>query len=707
MTILEHTNDANWSDASSLNGAISVRPHNRQMTGERTSVSQFPNIDVLLVTFNDRRYIEKAIEGIFLQDYMGRIRVIVADDASTDGTLDLIRRTAAAQSRIEFEFLAAGPNLGITRNYQRGFAACHAEFVAVLEGDDYWSSPGKLSKQISFLEEHGECVACSSNYYIFDEAISSFELRVPKTDGFVIVTSSGVIHDNLPGNFSTSVYRREALLNLPAELFSLASYDWAVHLCLVMQGVIGVLCEPLSVFRQHNTGVWSNLTHRQILEIQFSLIPKYDALTQQRFSSELNLLSQSLQEQLAQGEDESLWHAPSPDRRLAYLFQTVRRNIKSFRRWTRPLRGKASRAPVRPTTVRQPSHHDHFIVLPFPFSMPETKSTPKVAVMLHCYYFDELQGIQRYLANIPFDFTLVISTDTSAKKDAIKRAFAGWRHGAVEVIVTENRGRDVAPRFVSLREKYAQFEYVLHIHTKKSVHNNALKGWLRQNLADLLGSPDTVRGIFEVFRCDPSVGIISPRYFQPIRQAVQWGVNFEHCQSLGQRMGFEISADEPIDFPAGSMFWARTAALGPLLGLNLQTCEFEPEQGQQDGTLAHAVERMVFISSELAGYGWCFVGQARNFDHNEQPIRLLSSADIRDAVKASSRSLTAVRDRRSPPRRERGTSPEPRSRWSPLRQEPAAQDQCSPASRRSSPAISVQRVEQMGAAAPHEEAGAS
>ena len=121
-------------------------------------------------------------------------------------------------------------------------------------------------------------------------------------------------------------------------------------------------------------------------------------------------------------------------------------------------------------------------------------------------------------------------------------------------------------------------------------------------------------------------------------------------------MGLEISADEPIDFPAGSMFWARTAALGPLLGLNFQTLQFEPEQGQQDGTLAHAVERMVFISSELAGYGWCFVGQSRNFDHNEQPIRLLSSADIRDAVEASSRSLTAVRDRRSPPRRERGAS---------------------------------------------------
>ena len=263
--------------------------------------------------------------------------------------------------------------------------------------------------------------------------------------------------------------------------------------------------------------------------------------------------------------------------------------------------------------------------------------------MLHCYYVDELPRIKSYLRNIPFEFAVIVSTDTVGKKAAIEQAFSGWRYGPVEITIVKNHGRDIAPRFVDLRDTYAQFDYVLHIHTKKSLHTDWLRDWSSELLGDLLDSRQSVLGIFEIFHNAPDIGVIAPRYFEPIRRYCQIGVNFPHCEALARRLGFHLQADDPIEFPAGSMFWARSAALRPLLDLKLRHDEFEPEQGQSDGTLAHALERMIFYSSEVAGYGWCFVGQGRKATRSQKPITIESRSEITNAVRETTRTLIPTR----------------------------------------------------------------
>lgn len=253
-----------------------------------------PSVDILLVTFNHSNYIDQALESVKFQDYGGPVRLVVADDCSTDGTLHKIRKFVASNERLGCVILPTERNVGITANYKRGFAACKADYVAVLEGDDYWSSTRKLSKQIAFLQEHRGYAACASNFFIVDNEKAHHRLRIDRTDGYLVITPTILIGDNLIGNFSTCVYRRSALRKLPDRLFEMKSYDWIVNICTSMQGPIGYLGEPLSVYRQHASGTWSSSSRASKVREQLELIPQYDKLTGGHFSKEFTNLENHL-----------------------------------------------------------------------------------------------------------------------------------------------------------------------------------------------------------------------------------------------------------------------------------------------------------------------------------------------------------------------------------------------------------------------------
>ena len=263
----------------------------------------YPDIDIILVSFNHEPFIERAVESILYQEYPGRIRVIVADDASQDRTVAVLEEIAKTQSRIEFEFLTPSENLGITKNYKRAFLAASADYVAVLEGDDYWASTRKILKQVDFLEEHRECAACSCNYYIKEASKNLLTLRLDRVDGYLIATPKILIGDNLIGNFSTCMYRKAALTALPENLFAATSYDWITNICVSMYGPIGILGEPLSVYRIHSEGTWNTLDASKKLSQQLELIPAYNEITRGVFRDEFQSLSEHLSFELSRLEN--------------------------------------------------------------------------------------------------------------------------------------------------------------------------------------------------------------------------------------------------------------------------------------------------------------------------------------------------------------------------------------------------------------------
>ncbi len=228
----------------------------------------------------------------------------------------------------------------------------------------------------------------------------------------------------------------------------------------------------------------------------------------------------------------------------------------------------------------------------------------RVAVVAHLFHADLAEEFADYFKQVPAMFDLYISTgsDHRDKLDGIfSRHFGRDR---VHVRAVENRGRDMAPFAVEFRDVYEQYDVVCWVHSKKSEYNEQLFGWRTYLLETLLGSPTAIDSILSRFQHDELLGVVYPEHYPPAAQSIEWGSNFLTAQRLLRKMSINIESSSAIEFPSGGMFWFRPKALAPLFGADLAVEDFEKKSEQKiDGTLAHAIERIILLVARHQGYG--------------------------------------------------------------------------------------------------------
>lgn len=273
---------------------------------------------------------------------------------------------------------------------------------------------------------------------------------------------------------------------------------------------------------------------------------------------------------------------------------------------------------------------DFAIEVPFGYTpLPEAQGP--VAAVVHAFYPESLALILLRLRNIPVVVDLFVSTDTEEKKAAIAAMTAGWDRGAVDIRIVPNRGRDIAAKFVGFADVYDRYDLFIHLHTKKSPHGGApLARWLDYLLDNLLGSPDIARAGLALFD-DPRVGIVFPQHLFEVRGVLNWGYDYELARGLMGRMGVEIDKNRVLEFPSGSMFWGRSAAIRGLLDLQLRFEDFPQESAQVDGTLAHAIERCVLMAAEARGFEWLKIVRRDLYPLGATVLPVARSQDIADA----------------------------------------------------------------------------
>lgn len=123
-------------------------------------------ISIAVITYNHEKYIKTALDSVISQTYnVNDLEIIVGDDGSTDNTVNILREY---ENRIPFMHVFAHDNWGISKNIYYTFQKCKGEFIAVLEGDDYWIDNEKLNKQLNIIRRNN-CLAVASNMLIVDK----------------------------------------------------------------------------------------------------------------------------------------------------------------------------------------------------------------------------------------------------------------------------------------------------------------------------------------------------------------------------------------------------------------------------------------------------------------------------------------------------------------------------------------------------------
>jgi len=239
---------------------------------------------------------------------------------------------------------------------------------------------------------------------------------------------------------------------------------------------------------------------------------------------------------------------------------------------------------------------------------PEMLATPQpcpLAVVMHVHFPDLVDELVEHLRAIPVPFDLIVtdSSGTGATVDTSRLPNAR----SVKILAVPNHGRDIGPlAWVVNAGLLDDAEIVLKVHTKRSPwreshteFSGSGEAWRTGFLDELLGSPENVESILSAFAEHRTLGavtssgnLLGPEF---------WGGDEAIARALLRRLELR-SNSSGLRFPAGSMYWIRGFVLQGLRSLALTREDFEVEAGQIDGTTAHAVERLIGILTEEAGF---------------------------------------------------------------------------------------------------------
>jgi len=219
----------------------------------------------------------------------------------------------------------------------------------------------------------------------------------------------------------------------------------------------------------------------------------------------------------------------------------------------------------------------------------------KIAIQVHLFYDDLIQDIINKTNNIPVKFDLyisIISPDIYNNLTNYIKRFS--RANNFEILIVENKGRDILPFLKQIKTKFRQYKYLCHIHTKKSQTAPEI-GLLWRNYLfnNLLGDSVIISDILHDFENNKKLGFIFPETFyqiiKPFYILSQGTKNW--MDFLATKLFINCKIDGKLDFPAGNMFWAKIGAIFQIFIYDL-TESFPNEDNQIDNTIMHGIERI-------------------------------------------------------------------------------------------------------------------
>lgn len=226
-------------------------------------------------------------------------------------------------------------------------------------------------------------------------------------------------------------------------------------------------------------------------------------------------------------------------------------------------------------------------------------SNLRIGYVIHAFYLDVLEEIAEKIKWAKgFVSKVYVSVPEGMQEKA--RVILSGLQVDVEIFEVQNHGRDVYPFLLTLPKlRRDNIDYIVKLHTKKSLHRTDGDQWRHELYEQLLSKAFLLFSIRTVL-LNPNAVLVAPdNSVVPLNY--YWGSNKDRVAELVTRAGLQLSNPKALTFITGTMFFACTKYVDEISALKLSKEDFEPERGQLDGTLAHALERFIGIPAQLRG----------------------------------------------------------------------------------------------------------
>lgn len=214
-----------------------------------------PLVSVLMITYNHGKYIEEGINGVLIQECDFDFELIIANDHSSDNTDLIIQHilTEHPKSKV-VKYINRSTNVGMISNFIDSLSQSRGKYIAICEGDDYWTDPLKLQKQVNFLENNHEFSMVCHDALIIDEINNSARLFFTKYHQKQICSTKDALNIHFCPSGSI-LFRKQSILpykNLPVKPMD---GDHLLVQLISLSGLLYRMNEVMSVYRKHLKGI--------------------------------------------------------------------------------------------------------------------------------------------------------------------------------------------------------------------------------------------------------------------------------------------------------------------------------------------------------------------------------------------------------------------------------------------------------------------
>lgn len=235
-----------------------------------------PLVSVVVICYNQASYIRECLDGIFMQETNFPFEVKVYDDASTDGTADILREYGKRYNNLEL-------NLYTENNFAKGLAyygekqgylTSRGKYIATCEGDDYWTDTTKLQKQVDFMESHPDYSVVFHRYKIYQEKQGRWDgdgmddLFVVGKDVYELSTEAFL--QRWMTQYVTMMFRREAYRPEKIDRYKLFR-DSHLYYSFLQEGKGAILSTEAGVYRRTGTGAYTKMQELNKIESQITV----------------------------------------------------------------------------------------------------------------------------------------------------------------------------------------------------------------------------------------------------------------------------------------------------------------------------------------------------------------------------------------------------------------------------------------------------